>query len=67
MQAQLPHVVEVLFLRQEVADQQSACMNEGGGGTGKLNTGRSAVSAFGLERAGLCGFIFAVSFVCVTS
>lgn len=38
-----------------------------GGGTGKLNTGRSAVSAFGLEKAGLRGFIFAVSFVCVTS
>lgn len=35
--------------------------------TGNLNIGMSEASAFGLERAGLYGFVFAVSIVCVTS
>lgn len=47
----------------EVADQHVQMEAE----TGNLNKGMSEASAFGLEKAGLNGFIFAVSFVCVTS
>lgn len=51
------------FSQTEVADQHARTE----AGTGKLNRGANAASAFGFEWAGLHGFIFAVSFVCVTS
>ena len=51
------------FSQTEVADQHARTE----AGTGNLKTGLSAASAFSFERAGLHGFIFAVSFVCVTS
>lgn len=52
---------EGLFLRQKWQHVQMEAE------TGNLNIGMSEASAFGLERAGLYGFVFAVSIVCVTS
>lgn len=52
-----------VFSETEVAVQHVQMEAE----TGKFHTGMSEVSAFGFERTGLHGFIFAVSIVCVTS